>query len=205
MPGVLGMRPPALLPSALLVLGYVLGAITPRPLSEALLLAFLVASVGTALTFWRSAPLLLFTGSLIGLAFEILGLSTGLPFGSYSYRWTAPRILGVPVPVVVAWGMYIYTFYLSSLPLPSRRGRAVATALYMVFLDLGVDPVMVEKGLWVWKASGPDWFGVPVSNFAGWGLVTATAVLVYQKVVKNEPRAPPISSFKAPCSVPRSG
>ncbi|QOJ79147.1 carotenoid biosynthesis protein [Infirmifilum lucidum] len=184
-----------LLPSLLLVLGYALQAVTPRPLGELLLLVFLAASICAASVFWRGAMLLFLSGSLTGFIFEVIGLSTGLPFGSYTYHWAAPRILGVPVPVVVAWGTYVYTSYLSSLPLPGRRGRAVATVLYMVFLDLGLDPVMVERGLWEWTAPGSSWFGVPVSNFAGWGLVTAIAVLVYQRIVRDEPQVPRIGSL----------
>jgi len=181
--------------SILLALGFALQVFVDRPLSEYLMLALLLASLGASWTLWRGAPLLFLIGSATGLAFEVVGLSTGLPFGAYTYTWRAPRVFGVPVPVVFAWGTYLYASYLSALPLAGRWKRALAATLYMVLLDLGVDPVMVEKGLWSWSAQCPCWFGVPLTNYLGWATVSASAILIYQRLVKREPVARPVVSF----------
>ncbi|HET8970310.1 MAG TPA: carotenoid biosynthesis protein, partial [Candidatus Nanopelagicales bacterium] len=42
----------------------------------------------------------------IGLAVEVLGVHTGLPFGEYAYTGRlGPAVLGVPVVIALAWAM----------------------------------------------------------------------------------------------------
>jgi putative membrane protein len=69
-------------------------------------------------------------------------------------------------------------------------------------LDLLLDPVSVAPGVagWVWVGGGP-FFGVPISNFIGWFLVTFLAMFVFRAYQNAEhPTAPtlPETDFRAP-------
>ena len=99
-----------------------------------------------------------------GVAVEVLGERTGFPFGAYAYLAPGPAVLGVPLLVPLGW----FAFTLIALAVaPRGRARWIAP-LALVAWDLGLDPLMVREGFWVFE-QGP-YFGVPWSNFAGWYL-----------------------------------
>ena len=178
--------------SLVLALGFIASfaftALGARPVGEAALLLATIASLALSLREWRRAPLLVASGMLIGFISELAGLNFGFPFGKYTYlKFGQAQVLGVPIPVVLAWGIYLYASYLASMALASgRRARLLLAPALMVLLDLAVDPVMVEAGYWKWHEGGP-WFGVPVENFAGWFLVSLASCLLYASLSKAEP------------------
>lgn len=97
-----------------------------------------------------------------GVAIEVLGERTGVPFGAYTYLAPGPAILGVPLLVPLGW----FAFTLIAIAVaPAGRARFLAP-LALVAWDLGLDPLMVREGFWAFEA-GP-YFGVPWSNFVGW-------------------------------------
>ncbi len=109
---------------------------------------------------------------------EYVGHTTGLPFGAYHYTdQLQPQIGGVPVLIPLAW----LTLLPSAWAVAQRitRGWAhprlafvVVSALAFTAWDLFLDPQMVNWLLWVWDAPG-GYFGIPLSNFAGWLLASA--------------------------------
>ncbi|MCD6348412.1 MAG: carotenoid biosynthesis protein [Candidatus Korarchaeota archaeon] len=169
-----------------LSLGYILNAVFTLAgagrESDLLMTAFFLVSVILSLRVWRGAWILPLSGSLVGYISEYLGVKYGFPFGHYEYEaFKGAALLNVPIPIVVAWGMYLYTCYLAASPYASGIRRLVLSAFLMVILDLAVDPVMVELGIWRWERMGP-WFGVPTSNFVGWFLTSLIALLVYRSL-----------------------
>lgn len=137
-------------------------------------------------------------GFAIGLAAEVVGVSTGLPFGRYEYvSLRAPRVLGVPLSVPVMWGFYAYLTYLISASairpggLAGRALRVAYASALMVVLDLAMDPFMVLRThAWVWLGGwGLEWFGIPASNFVGWYVVSA-AILTTHEALVREPTVP---------------
>jgi len=157
-----------------------------------------VASLAVASTRGEYRHLLLIpaAGLGIGLVVEILGVSTGIPFGRYEYvSLVAPRVFGVPISVPVMWGFYAYLTYLiaSSIVRCSGVARAVYASLLMVGLDLAMDPFMVnEINAWTWLGGwGPRWFGVPASNFVGWFVVSLAIFLIHETAARDArmPRA----------------
>ncbi len=156
-----------------------------RLISDLLLVISFLASLFLSVTsIWKSAFILPLVGSLVGFASEFISLKYGFPFGHYSYEGFGARIVGVPVPIVIAWGIYLYICYLSSAPFFKRMGRIITTALLMVLLDLAIDPVMVELGIWRWEEVG-EWFGIPSSNFFGWFVTSVVALLLYKMLVRR--------------------
>ncbi|MGY0287491.1 MAG: carotenoid biosynthesis protein [Candidatus Methanodesulfokora washburnensis] len=175
---------------ALLTAGYAVNAILPAagirgPADLALLILFLLSMI-FMLPFSAKIVLLPIIGSFIGFLFEYIGLSYGFPFGSYSYlKLEKYSIYRVPVPVIVAWGIYLYTCYLASTFLIRGKRRILIVPLLMVLLDMAVDPVMVEQGVWAWREKGL-WFGVPLSNFLGWFTVSLTAICLYLALSRDD-------------------
>ena len=129
---------------------------------------------------------LLGVGMLITVVTEWLAMKYDI-WGSYEYSRTFTPILpgGMPLPVVIAWGVLllisywvaltIYNFTLLSLgaeiPAESsmllRFKMSLLASIVAVSGDLVMDPVMAKHGHWSWKKSG-KWYGVPFSNFMGW-------------------------------------
>jgi len=130
--------------------------------------------------------LLVFTALvfLIAWGFEMLSIMTGFPFGSYTYtERMRPYIGHVPalvLPVYWVMGYVCWSMAQILLGLGPRNKRTnviflplVAAAL-MVTWDLSMDPLRSTLEMrWVWVDGGAH-YGVPLSNFFGWFLVTWT-------------------------------
>ncbi|MGP3934109.1 carotenoid biosynthesis protein [Nonomuraea sp. KM88] len=121
---------------------------------------------------------------LTGYAAEVAGVLTGFPFGVYRYNdvlW--PQVGGVPVVVALAWGgMGLAAYAVAAAVAPAGRwARAAAGAGALTAWDLFLDPQMVRLGMWTW-AEGGAYRGIPLSNFAGWLLVSALVMLAVGRV-----------------------
>jgi lycopene beta-cyclase len=117
---------------------------------------------------------------VVGLTVEAVGARTGLPFGSYTYTAPGPTLLGVPLLVPLGW----FAFTLIAIAV-APRGRALLVAPFaLVAWDLGLDPLMVQRGFWVFEGGGA-YYGVPLSNFVGWYLV---GFLLVALLLRLEPR-----------------
>jgi putative membrane protein len=123
-------------------------------------------------------------GSLLSLGAELLGTSTGFPFGGYSYTsLLGYRILNlVPFPIPISWYFMLYCSLamcgrLMSAPDDSSRTRwkfAFAGGAILTAWDVAMDPAMVVTAHWVWKEPG-FFYGMPLTNWIGW-LLTGTLV-----------------------------
>ncbi len=118
-----------------------------------------------------------------GLLAETVGVHTGLPFGHYAYAGSlGPKVLDVPVVVPLAWTMLAHpaacaAARLARAPVPRVAVAALALAGWDVFLD----PQMVEAGHWRWETVGAHLPGVPdvpLTNFAGWLVVSLLVMVV---------------------------
>jgi uncharacterized membrane protein len=137
----------------------------------------------------RAAVLLLVIAGAIGLLAETVGVHTGFPFGDYAYTGRlGPRLFGVPLIVPLAWTMLAYPCLLLGRRLAARIGcgRRVFTvittltgAIALAGWDLYLDPQMVAQGNWSWLRPGPSLPGVPgvpLTNYAGWLLVSLVMI-----------------------------
>lgn len=135
----------------------------------------------------------------LSLSSELLGTSTGFPFGDYSYlSGLGYKIAGlVPFTIPLSW------FYLGlSSYLLARSGLGVGTAdakpaigwlrhvgaialgaLLLTSWDFVLDPAMSQTAMpfWYWHTPGA-FFGMPYQNFAGWmgtGVVFMTVAALF--------------------------
>ncbi len=135
----------------------------------------------------------------ISLSSELLGTSTGFPFGDYSYlSGLGYKIAGrVPFTIPLSWfylGLSSYLLarrgLLSDQPQSLRwlrhLGAIALGALLLTSWDFVLDPAMSQTALpfWYWHQPGA-FFGMPYQNFAGWmgtGIIfMAIAALVWPR------------------------
>ena len=142
------------------------------------MVVFFLASTTHALVHrgarWTGGYVLV-TGGL-GLLAEAVGTATGFPFGAYDYADSlGPKLLGVPVVIPLAWGMFAYPCLVVGQRLArTPLGAAAVGGVALASWDLFLDPQMVEAGHWRFTdvtASLPGAPGIPVSNYLGWLLV----------------------------------
>lgn len=126
----------------------------------------------------------------IGLAVEVLGTRTGLPFGSYDYAdRLGPTILGVPAIIPLAWAMMSYPALLAARRL--SKGpllTPVIGAIALASWDLFLDPQMVGEGHWTWSQEGPELpgiAGIPAQNFVAWLLVSLVMMLLLDRLPRR--------------------
>ncbi|MBD2260427.1 gamma-carotene 1'-hydroxylase CruF [Pseudanabaena sp. FACHB-2040] len=152
-----------------------------RTLGWTALLGFLVPAVG------------------LSLGSELLGTSTGFPFGHYSYlNGLGYKISGlVPFTIPLSWFYLGLSSYLLARNGLQRSGQdsnnAALKIIAAIFLgatlltswDFVLDPAMSQTAMpfWHWHQPGA-FFGMPYQNFAGWlgtgAIFTAIATLIWQ-------------------------
>lgn len=134
--------------------------------------------------------LLLFLVPSVGLSLvsELLGTSTGIPFGDYGYlTGLGYKIAGlVPFTIPLSWFyMGLVSYLLARVSLPQKRHwlfhfEAIALgALLLTSWDFVLDPAMTQTLIpfWEWFQPGP-FFGMPLQNFGGWMLTGSVFMLV---------------------------
>jgi putative membrane protein len=112
-------------------------------------------------------------------AIEFVGVHYGIPYGEFSYQAElGPMLAGVPVCLPVFFLPLVLNSFLLALLLLPRAGRlrrTLAALAIVLVVDLVLDPAAVGLGFWAYE-SGSIYYGVPLSNFAGWVLSGLVAV-----------------------------
>jgi len=121
----------------------------------------------------------------VTFAVENLGVRTGFPFGHYAFLVEPglPHIGAIPLIVgPLYFGMGYPSWVIANLLFgqgvkrPSTWARLFAVPIIAAFVMVQWDVVMDPSGstlahAWIWYDGG-GYFGVPLSNFLGWLLVT---------------------------------
>jgi putative membrane protein len=114
-------------------------------------------------------------------AIELIGVATGWPYGSFEYTVDlGPMLGGVPVALPVFFIPLVVNAYLLCLLLLGPRAsngwlRLLTVIAAVVGMDVVLDPGAVALGFW--SFGGGSFYGVPLSNYAGW-VVSATVAVV---------------------------
>ncbi|MEV0625155.1 carotenoid biosynthesis protein [Nonomuraea wenchangensis] len=149
-----------------------------------------VSAIGFAAAGWGARRTLAAFGAVVaaGYAAEAVGVRTGFPFGEYHYTgllW--PQLGGVPVVVALAWGGMGLAAYGVAAAVATGGPRIAVGAFALTAWDLFLDPQMVGLGLWTWAEQGA-YRGIPLTNFAGWLLVSALVMLLLERILGGGPR-----------------
>jgi hypothetical protein len=159
------------------------GTLLLRPYVFGFLAAYLVA--GATDLGWRRT--LLFGAWVAPVAWlaEFASTRIGVPFGLYHYtgdtRGRELFIANVPFMDCLSFTFLAYAaFCLARAVLRARRSSDALVVLVagvaMMLLDVVIDPLAVRGDRWFlgrifYYPDGGVYFGVPVSNFAGWMIV----------------------------------
>lgn len=163
----------------------------------------LLGTVAVALYAYRTLglrSLLSFMIPAIGISLgsELLGTSTGFPFGDYTYlNGLGYKIAGlVPFTIPLSWFYLGFCAYLlaraglGQVSLVAKLASIGVGAMLLMSWDFVLDPAMSQTDLpfWYWHQPGA-FFGMPYQNFAGWfgtGVVFMTvAALLWRGRVKT--------------------
>jgi putative membrane protein len=125
-------------------------------------------------------------GGLTAYAYGIewIGATTGFPYGEFHYDVPlGPMVLDtIPLGLPIFFLPLVLNSYLLCLLLLGKRARSGLVRLPVVVaavlaVDLVLDPAAVALGFWDY--GGGLYYGVPLSNYAGWILsATVATVLV---------------------------
>ncbi len=119
----------------------------------------------------RQAALGVLAVAAFGYAIETIGVVTGLPYGPFYYGDAlGGRLFGlVPYLLPLSYAPLVIGAVAASWnPGSPRRALWIArSALLLTLMDGVLDPGAASLGFWVWPEGGA-YYGVPLSNYAGW-------------------------------------
>jgi len=122
---------------------------------------------------------------------EVLGTRV-LKVVGYPIR---PKLLGVPLSIILGWYKAIHTSYtiaVVAVGASSASRLAAGTAVAATALDLAIDPMAVDSGLWFWHRGGRyapgvqgvnGAGGIPIGNFVVWFILCFASVWGYLRLV----------------------
>lgn len=154
----------------------------------------------------------------LSLSSELLGTSTGFPFGHYTYlNGLGYKIAGlVPFTIPLSWfyvGLSAYLLACSGLSgrrtllhqgstWAIRVGAIVLGALLLTSWDFVLDPGMSQTTVpfWQWQQPGA-FFGMPYQNFAGWMATGVGFMSVAAFIWRKNPRILSRSELGLPLAI----
>jgi uncharacterized membrane protein len=162
----------------------------------------------------RSITLFFVPAVLLSLGSELLGTSTGFPFGHYAYlSGLGYKIAGlVPFTIPLSWfylGFSAYLLAYSGLREALKRfelkdftlrlGAVVTGAVLLTAWDLVLDPAMSQAPFpfWTFQEVG-EFFGMPYRNLVGW----VGTGMVFMGVAALLGRSSPLALSRSQLTVP---
>lgn len=195
---VAGMLLLRLVPSSMSIFGPIYTKLVKTPTWTFMtMLAILPLLMYGPLLGWKRMSLIAVWGCLVGGGSELIGTTgfftigdVALPFGEYQYtQWLGPKMAGhVPYFIPPSWfAMSIISLDLARQVTDRRWGYLALGTLFMVLWDVSLDPAMNRAfPFWEYGAKG-IYFGMPLSNWGGWAVVTFVILVGYEYIVKDTP------------------
>ena len=154
---------------------------------------------------WRWLTFML-PAMVLSLSSELLGTSTGFPFGDYNYlNGLGYKIAGlVPFTIPISWfymGLVCFVMARVAMKVEQKSsliriiGSIAIGAMLFTSWDFALEPAMSQTPVpfWFWEHPGA-FFGTPYQNYAGWfgtsALFMSVATIFWHKqpqiLAKNE-------------------
>ena len=116
---------------------------------------------------------------LCGFGIEWVGVNTGFPFGHYEYGAVlGPKIGNTPLLIGVNWAMLVTAVVLIARLISDKTWViALAGGLFMMLLDVLIEPVAIKTGMWHWFGENP-----PIQNFVAWFVIASVLTAVLHKL-----------------------
>ena len=116
---------------------------------------------------------------LIGMLVELIGVNTGMLFGTYHYGGNlGTKFFGVPFLIGLNW--VVLTFLTASIAkryVPNKWLAILCGSILMVALDFFIEPTAPIFDFWHWEGGA-----APIRNYVDWFVVS----FLLQMIVKND-------------------
>ena len=107
---------------------------------------------------------------------EVIGIKTGLIFGSYTYgNVLGPHLLDVPLLIGINWALIILGAILISAKLTKNKIlMPLLAGLFAVTFDLVLEPVAIKLNYWNWEGGN-----IPFQNYIAWFVIGTIASILF--------------------------
>jgi putative membrane protein len=115
---------------------------------------------------------------LAGFFIEVVGVNTGLVFGSYTYGQALGfKLFSTPLLIGVNWLILVYCtgVFLEQFKIKSSFVFSLIGALILLSLDFLIEPIAIRFDYWSW--SGGE---IPLQNYLGWYLFSYLLFWVFR-------------------------
>ncbi len=114
--------------------------------------------------------------ALLGFFVELIGVATGVVFGSYTYGPVLGlKLFDTPIMIGINWIMLIYAIY-SMFPDWQRNWLfPFFGASLMVIYDLLLEYFAIKIGLWSWAQDV-----IPIKNYIAWYIISVVLFFIMQ-------------------------
>lgn len=113
---------------------------------------------------------------IITLLLEVIGVKTGIIFGSYWYGDTLGfKFLGVPMIIGFNWTMVILGAILLSEKIFNKKIFIIISAsVSATIFDFFMEPTAIRLGYWNWSK-----ISVPIQNYLAWFIISLAFTILY--------------------------
>lgn len=113
---------------------------------------------------------------ITGMGSEWIGVHTGYLFGDYTYGESlGMKLFDVPLIIGINWGMLvIISASVAKRIQMNNYFQAVVAALFMLLLDILIEPIAIVSDYWIWEGEV-----IPMFNFISWFGIALLLQFVY--------------------------
>lgn len=126
---------------------------------------FIWANNDFSVQFYKVVAILFALGFLV----EVIGVSTGVLFGDYTYGATLGfKLFETPLMIGVNWILLsLASFGISSFFLRKQLLIILLSSLLMVLMDVLIEPIAISLDFWTWALGD-----IPFQNYVMWFFVS---------------------------------
>lgn len=126
---------------------------------------FIWANNDFSVQFYKVVAILFVLGFLV----EVIGVSTGVLFGEYTYGATLGfKLFETPLMIGVNWILLsLASFGISSFLLKKQLLIILLSSLLMVLMDVLIEPIAISLDFWTWALGD-----IPLQNYVMWFFVS---------------------------------
>jgi putative membrane protein len=140
-----------------------------------LMLALLIISAGD---YSANIRIFAFIVYCAGFFIEVIGVNTGLIFGSYTYgEALGLKLLSTPLLIGANWLILVYCtgVFLEQFKLKSGFVFSLLGALVLLSLDFLIEPIAIRFDYWKW-----DGGQIPLQNYLGWYIFSFLLLWIFR-------------------------
>lgn len=114
---------------------------------------------------------------IMTLVLEIVGVKTGLIFGSYSYGDTLGlKLFSTPLIIGFNWILVILGSIIMAKQINRKPYFVIAAApFFAVLFDFILEPVAVKLGYWSWSGNT-----IPLQNYLAWYIIALSFTIFFE-------------------------